>query len=62
MANVIVHNKLSQTLRIGVKDDQGDTQEVVLFPFAKSAAIDEAKLTDYTKGLAAQGHVKIRTA
>lgn len=60
--NVIIANKLPQTVRASVLDDAGAPYEIVLGPHAFSAPVDASKLTAHTKGLVQSGHLRLRPA
>jgi len=65
MANVIISNRLNQVVEIGVTSG-GSTVGVKLQPMGQSGSqsdpIDEANLTEYTKGLIRRGHLRQRDA
>ena len=62
MANVNIHNKLPQTLSVGIKDGSGTLQEVKIPPNGIHGPVDENDVGTYTNQLAKLGHVRIRTA
>lgn len=60
MANVTVHNKTTQLVTIAVLDPKGKPTERKLQPYEKTEPIPEAKIGEYTRRMAALGHVRIR--
>ena len=62
MANVIIHNKLPQRIDISLLTAElTESEAVSLAPSGKTAAIDSARVTDYTKGLRKRGFIRIRS-
>ncbi len=66
MSNVVIANKLPQVVEVSLESPGGGVVGVKLEPYAKlpNAArpqpVAESSVTDYTRGLAAQGHIRIR--
>jgi hypothetical protein len=60
MANVAIANRLDQTLSLSLLNEWGYAVERTLPPQPAQVEVDEATLTDYTRGLARRGHITIR--
>lgn len=57
---VMLHNKLNQTVDIAILDDAGVPQAVKMSPRGRHGPVDSARLGKVTKNLIAEGHIKQR--
>jgi uncharacterized protein YccT (UPF0319 family) len=62
MSNVVIANKLPQTVSVTVLDDKGSPIELKLDAFQTSAAMPKERLTPHANQMAANGHIRVRSA
>ena len=64
MSNINLHNKLPQTLEIGLKNesDPTKTDAVKIGPRKTLQNVDSDRMTPYTQGLVQQGHLTFTPA
>jgi hypothetical protein len=60
MAQIILVNKLAQTLSVSIRDESGVVQEVRIPGAGKSEPVEESALTAHTRNMISAGHLKIR--
>jgi hypothetical protein len=60
MANVVISNKLPQTVSITVLDAQGTPTELRLDANKSSEPMPQERLTPHVHQLAERGHVRVR--
>lgn len=60
MANVVIANKLPQSLTLTVLDAQGTPVELRLDANKTSDPLPQERLTPYTTQLAERGHIRVR--
>jgi hypothetical protein len=56
---ILLQNKTSQTLTLGVRSDLGQTDPLRLAPHARSGVLRLDRLTEYTLGFVRRGQVHI---
>lgn len=59
---VKIQNKLNSVLELPVKDEHGIVQSVKVQARQTYGPVDEGRLTQYTRRLAATGRIRIRRA